>query len=99
MQPAVPAQRRAVWDRRFCLAAATDPPAGATLGPLGSDAALLRKWSDLPAALLRTLPALRRGDRLLAVPHLGYPDPAACAAAPVLFAPSRPAAGAPFFAP
>lgn len=91
---AVPAQAGAVWDRRFRLLAA--PPDDGTLGPLGGDAARLRRWSDLPAALLRTLPAVRCSYGLFAVPGLSYPDRDTCRAVPIAFCPPRPAAPAPF---
>jgi len=91
MQAEVPAAPRAVWDRRFRLASHATPPPDTTLGPLGTDASRLRRWSDLPAAVLCTIPALRREGTLVAVPHLGYPTPEACAAVPVLFSPPRPA--------
>jgi hypothetical protein len=48
--------------------------------------------------VLRTLPAVRQGDTLLAVPHLRYPDRDACERLPVTFTPLRPAAATPFFA-
>lgn len=98
MQSPVPALPGAVWDRRFRLAAGADPPQGATLGALGADAARLRRHSDLPAAVLVAVPALRQGNQVLAVPHLDYPDAATCSRVRVLFAPARPVAGAPFFA-
>ncbi len=91
---AVPAQAGAVWDRRFRLLAA--PPRGATLGPLGDNAARLRRWSGLPAALLRTLPAIQCSEGLFAVPSLSYPDPDTCCAVPIAFCSPRPAAPAPF---
>ena len=91
---AVPAQAGAVWDRRFRLLAA--PPHGGTLGPLGDDAARLRRWSGLPAALLRTAPAIRCSYGLFAVPSLSYPDRDACRAVPTVFCPPRPAAPGPF---
>ena len=74
MAPPVPAQPGAVWDGRFRLGAAALVPPGATLGALGADAARLRRFSPLPSAVLRTLPAVRQGATLLAVPHLLYPD-------------------------
>lgn len=91
---AVPAQAGSVWDSRFRLLAA--PTHGGTLGPLGDDAARLRRWSGLPAALLRTLPAIRCSYGLFAVPSLAYPDPDTCRAVPIAFCPPRPAAPAPF---
>ena len=98
LQSPVPARPGAVWDRRFRLGKQAHPPADAMLGALGEDAARFRHRSDLPAVVLRGLPAVRQDGRLIAVPHLDYPDAAACAAVPVLFAPARPVAGTPFFA-
>jgi hypothetical protein len=66
------------------------------LGPLGDEAVRLRHLTVLPAAILRTLPALRMGEQLLAVPHLHYPDRKTWKGIDVVFAPSRPAAGAPY---
>jgi tRNA(Ile)-lysidine synthase len=99
MAPPVAAHPGAVWDGRYRLARDASPPAGATLGALGDDAARLRDHSPLPAAVLHALPALRSGPELLAVPHLRYPDAAVCASMRVLFAPRHPAAGAPFHPP
>jgi tRNA(Ile)-lysidine synthase len=96
MAPPTPAVPGAVWDGRYRLARNATPPAGATLGALDADAGLFRSRSKLPAAVLRTLPALRSGATLLAVPHLRYPDPETCSRLSVLFAPPHPAAGAPF---
>ncbi len=92
--PAEPCQAGATWDGRFRLRA--QPLEGSTIGPLGDDAARLRRWSGLPAALMRTLPAIRRDRVLFAVPHLSYPDQHTCDAVPLLFCPPRPAAPAPF---
>lgn len=86
----------AIWDGRFRLAADAAPPAGATLGALGAEAARLRHFSPLPAAVLRTLPALRQRNLLVAVPHLAYPDPQACARLAIGFSPRRSAAWSPF---
>jgi tRNA(Ile)-lysidine synthase len=96
MAPPVAAYPGAVWDGRFRLGFGADLPAGATVGAVGDDAARLRRMSALPSVVLRTLPAVRRGSTLLAVPHLHYPDPAGCARVPVFFAPPRPASAAPF---
>jgi tRNA(Ile)-lysidine synthase len=93
---AVPAVAGIVWDGRFRLLANAKLPAGITLGALGNDAARLRQASRFPAAVLRTLPALRRDGRLLAVPHLDYPDRKACQGIEVVFSPSRPAVPAPY---
>ncbi|HEY6431214.1 MAG TPA: tRNA lysidine(34) synthetase TilS, partial [Acetobacteraceae bacterium] len=99
LQPPVPACPGATWDERFRI----DMPPGAatdlTFGALGDDTPRIRAYSDLPAAVLRTLPALRRHGTLVAVPHIEYPDAAACAAFAVTFRPARPVAGAPYFAP
>ena len=92
----VPARPGARWDGRFRLGENATPRAAAMLGALGSAAAGLRKHSHLPSAVLRSLPALRVADQLLAVPHLGYPDAAACRDWPLTFCPRRPAAGAPW---
>ena len=97
MQAEVAAVPGTIWDRRFRLVRHATPPPGTTLGALGTDATRLRRWSNLPAAVLWTIPALRCRGTLVAVPHLGYPTPEACAAVPTLFSPPRPAAGA-FFA-
>ncbi|MBV8913820.1 MAG: tRNA lysidine(34) synthetase TilS, partial [Acetobacteraceae bacterium] len=92
--PPVGARDGAVWDRRFRLAG--DPGPGLSLGALGPDAARLRRHSPLPSVVLRTIPALRRGGEVVAVPHLGFPDSATCRNIDVWFCPARPAAGSPF---
>jgi tRNA(Ile)-lysidine synthase len=97
MAPPVPARAGAVWDRRFRLGDTALVPPGTTLGALDGDAALLRRCSSLPSAVLRTLPAVRHGATLLAVPHLHYPDHRMCAGFPMLFSPPRPAVAAPFW--
>jgi hypothetical protein len=66
------------------------------IAALGPDAARFRRLSSLPSAVLRTLPALRRGNSLVAVPHLDYPSPEDCDGLRMVFTPRRPAAGAPF---
>lgn len=96
MAPPVPAIAGVRWDGRFRLHFSARPPPGAMLGALGPDAAQFRAFSGLPAAILVTLPALRLGKEVVAVPHLGYPDAERCALAPVLFSPNEPAGGAPF---
>ncbi|HUN44799.1 MAG TPA: tRNA lysidine(34) synthetase TilS [Acetobacteraceae bacterium] len=98
MAPAVAAVPGATWDGRFRLAVHATPPAGMTIGAVGADAARLRDRSFLPAAVLQTLPAVRIGNCLAAVPHLVYPDSDTCAAVPLTFSPRQPAAGAPFAA-
>jgi tRNA(Ile)-lysidine synthase len=104
MAPAVAAHHGAIWDGRFRLHASATPPEGARLGPLGplgsGGAAGLRHQAKLPAAVLATLPAIRHGKTLFAVPHLGYPDADRCAQTKIWFSPAHQAAGAPFaFAP
>jgi tRNA(Ile)-lysidine synthase len=97
MAPPVPAIPGIRWDGRFRLALAARPPPGARLGPLGAtSAARFRHRSALPASILATLPALRIGEEVAAVPHLGYPDEQTCALVPVLFDPNEPVGGAPF---
>jgi tRNA(Ile)-lysidine synthase len=97
MAPPVPAHPGAFWDGRFRIGHQADVPSGASLGALGDDSARLRRHSMLPAVVLRTLPAIRHGSKLLAVPHMDYPDPPGCARYPILFAPPRPACAAPFW--
>jgi len=72
MAPPVPARAGALWDGRFHLKIAGVPATDAVVGALGPDASRFRTASDLPAAVLRTLPAVRHGPLLVAVPHLGY---------------------------
>lgn len=92
--PPVPARRGAVWDNRFRLL--TPLPPGFVMGALGADAAGLRQRSPWPSVVLRTLPALRIGNLLAAVPHLDYRAFASGPNASVVFDPPAPAAGAPF---
>jgi tRNA(Ile)-lysidine synthase len=94
MQQAVPARRGALWDGRFRLGGTAAPPDDARFGAVGEAAARLRHASDLPASVLQTLPALWVEDRLIAVPHIDWPDPASCARVKPHFAPARPAAPA-----
>ncbi len=68
MAPALPAVAGAVWDGRFRLRGAV--PNGFSLGAVGANAPAFRRRSDLPAAVLATLPALRDGAGGIAVPHL-----------------------------
>jgi tRNA(Ile)-lysidine synthase len=95
MQLAIPATRGALWDRRFRLREGADP--SLTLGALGPDAARFRRLRpDWPAALLHTLPALRRGETLVAVPALGLQPPET--RFDLAFTPPSPLCGAPFLA-
>ena len=93
VQARVTAFDGALWDGRFRLRGTV--PAGLSIGALGDDAALCRHNSPLPALVLATLPALRDGDSVVAVPHLAFPDTAACRSVVSEFWPQRPAAPAP----
>lgn len=97
MAPPIFAEPDAIWDKRFRLAADAILPRGATIGALGDDAAAFRRRSDLPSAVLCTLPTLRCGKTLAAVPHLLYPGTMACAQVRLVLSPPRPLAGASFF--
>lgn len=80
MQPPVPAVVGGVWDGRFGLSApASVDLRGVTLGAAGPQGQWVPAgWkSPWPARALRTLPALFRGGRVVAVPTLGlWHDPA-----------------------
>lgn len=104
MAAPVPAHRGAVWDGRFRLLAHIPD---ATLGPLGANAARFAARRLLPVAVLRTLPAIRRGGALVAAPHLqdspvdgrplGHRSQTTWKVLPdILWSPPLPAAGAPF---
>ena len=93
-KPPVPAADGALWDGRFRLEG--EPPAGATLGALGADAARFRSRAGLPTAVLQTLGCVRSGKVLVAVPHLRYADRSLSARLRLCFLPPRPLAGAPF---
>ena len=88
----------AVWDGRFRLIALCAPPAGATIGKLGQEATRFRRQSRMPAVILRSLPAIRFGKVLAAVPHLGYAIDKTSAGMSIVFSPRKPLAG-PSFAP
>ena len=60
-----------VWDNRFRLIVPR-LSRSATIGKLGEDAPRFRSLTRLPSAVLRTLPAIRFGKNVAAVPHLGY---------------------------
>jgi tRNA(Ile)-lysidine synthase len=92
MAAPVAAGRGAVWDGRFRVVGEGD--AALTLGALGDDARQ-GAGSGLPAAVRRTLPALRRDGRVVAVPHEA--DNGAWRGG-VVFEPPQPAAGTPFVA-
>ena len=75
----------ALWDGRFALDVAALAPAGLALGALGGGAigggAIGGDWAEagarhrIPPAARPTLPALRDGAGLVAVPHLGHIRP------------------------
>ncbi|NGM19372.1 tRNA lysidine(34) synthetase TilS [Roseomonas stagni] len=84
MAPPVPALPGARWDGRFVLEGR--PPEGCVIGALG-DARLPRPpW--LPAAVARTMPAIRRDTVLVAAPGLSYPSSQEHAACRLRFAPA-----------
>jgi tRNA(Ile)-lysidine synthase len=94
MEPPVTAFPNAIWDGRFRLAAWPSDgfTLGLTIGALGGDAARFRDRNGPPAAVLHGLPALRLGEKPIAVPHIGFGD----ASWRFLFDPRNSAAGAPF---
>ncbi len=94
--PDVVAVPGSVWDGRFRLVACDGLPNGTMIGRLGIEARSWRTRSGLPQAVLRTLPALRVGKMLAAVPHLGYAADKVNIRVTLLFSPPRPLAGAPF---
>lgn len=100
MAPPVPATDGASWDGRWRLLMAPDPAdnltQAASFGAVGVDAPCLRRATDLPAAVLATLPALRRAGALAMVPAIGYPTPLDCARVTTRFDPPIPLAGAAF---
>ncbi|CAN5129625.1 hypothetical protein BH10PSE9_BH10PSE9_25700 [soil metagenome] len=63
-----------VWDHRFAVEAGPRLPARLMISPLGEDGrrTLGVAREGTPAAALATLPAVRRGKGILAVPSLGY---------------------------
>jgi len=68
----VPAEGRLRWDGRWQVEA----PPGLTVGAVGADAPALARADPharaLPRVVLATLPALRDGAMLVAVPPIGY---------------------------
>ncbi len=78
--PVVPAPAgfSSIWDHRFRIEVASSAPEGLTVGALGHarPAGIVRP-AGLPAAAIATLPALFAGDRIVAVPSLGWSDPMA----------------------
>jgi tRNA(Ile)-lysidine synthase len=86
-----------LWDGRFRLPAGESGWRHEVIGPLGADAARFRRVSDLPSAVLRTLPCFRdAAGRLLAVPHLAWSLDEKTRARALVFAPPVAASGAAF---
>lgn len=96
MQPPVNATPDAIWDGRFRLLARGTLPPETRIGAVGADAPRLRSATDLPAAILETLPALRIAGGLVAVPLIGYDRGYFDGRVSVVFSPPEPASGAPF---
>lgn len=81
---AVPVRQGATWDARFIIGidgGDVDVPDGLMLGPLGREGVrLLRETGNgrpveaLPGIVRPTLPAIRNGERLVAVPSLKWND-------------------------
>lgn len=90
IQPEVQAAPCILWDGRFLLRIPNVPRESAAFGKLGNDAPALRHFTWLPSAILRTLPALRIGKKVAAVPHLSYVNSTNTLQMAVTFAPSRP---------
>jgi tRNA(Ile)-lysidine synthase len=95
--PPLAVSEGALWDGRFRIANAGAAAIGTTIGKLGDDAARFRRASPLPSALLRTLPAIRIGEKLASVPHLGYRSSENDQGMTVLFSPRKSATGPRFF--
>jgi tRNA(Ile)-lysidine synthase len=99
MAAPVPAVPGAIWDGRFRVMRAAPVQSDMLLGALGDEAAGFRRLSDLPAAVLRTMPALRDSEGTLrAVPGLGWHAADENRSYTLVFAPLLPAAGAIFAA-
>jgi len=71
-------EKAITWDRRFRIEAGAGVPEGLTVGALGElgRLAIGARGGAVPAGALAALPAIRRGTAILAVPSLGYGDPA-----------------------
>jgi len=96
MAPALDAADGAVWDGRFRLVAKDGLPAGSVIAALGPRAAGFRGRSQLPAAVLQTLPCLERSGAVYAVPQLGYFTGWTNLRLRVTLNPSEPACGVPW---
>jgi tRNA(Ile)-lysidine synthase len=93
MGPARPATALGIWDGRFRVTGGLET---AEIGGLAADAADLRGASELPAAVLQTLPSMRLRGKLVAVPHVGYDARGDGGSMRAVFVPAVPLAGAPF---
>ena len=91
MADPVAATEGVLWDGRMRFSGSA--PHGAMAGALAQDAAVFRRRSSLPSVVMRTMPALRLGNVLLAVPHLGYVSDSRLAGLAFRFDPPRPCAG------
>ena len=96
MAPALEAADGVVWDGRFRLVAEDGLPAGSVIAALGPRAAGFRGRSQLPAAVLQTLPCLERSREVYAVPQLGYFTGWTNLRLRVTLNPPEPACGAPW---
>jgi tRNA(Ile)-lysidine synthase len=97
--PPRPVADGTVWDGRFWLEAAENLPGDVTIGPLGTDAAQCRDASDLPAAALHGMPAIRQRGKLVMAPCLRYAAEWRDAWMHAVWVPPGPVAAAPFAAP
>ena len=97
LPPSIRAIDGTIWDGRFRLVVKAAPKSGTMFGAVGGAASALRGSTDLPSAVLRTMPALWRRNVLVAVPQLHYPNANACEwGALVVFDPYVPLSNAPF---
>jgi len=94
MQGPVAACLNAVWDGRFRLTGALPDgfAPGLVVRALSSEAARFRTRGGLPASVLHGLPALWLGEKLIAIPHIGFGD----SRWRFTFDPRNRASGAPF---
>lgn len=86
-----------VWDRRFRVRSTPATQPAAVVGALGEEARHFRQLSDLPSAVLRTLPCFRdSAGQLLSVPALSWAAAGVDGSGALIFAPAMAAAGAAF---
>ena len=96
MQGEIPAAANATWDSRFHIYFDGPPAPDATIGPLAADSAHFRSRTHLPSAVLRTLPAIRHGGAIVAIPHIGFFKEWTLHSLRVTLSPPVPLSGAPF---